>query len=212
MPAYTSQIIPFVSMAGTLAIGVAGWFAKHSLDKRLEATKAQLDKEAKEHQVRFLKLHETRALIIAELYKLLAQVQWECTRYVGPTEWVSEEPLDLRLSETDRRHGREATFEAMVRCFRHLDSHRIYLPYETEQMMDQLLRQIWAQVEKASGFMRMAEIESLSVDYEEAHKTREQTLEYINTQFSQARRALEVELRQILGGAKSEVSETSPDF
>ena len=172
---------------------------KAKSDVESERLRAQLSIAATEHQVRFLRLHEERALVIAKLYKLLAKVQWECTRYVGPKEWMVEEPLDVRLSSIDRQQSREATFEAMVSCYRYLDSHRIYLPYETGQTLDNLVRQIWVRVEQTSGYVRGAEIPSLNISYQEAYESQKDSLEYINNQFLQARRALEVELRLILG-------------
>lgn len=172
---------------------------KAKSDVESERLRAELSIAATEHQVRFLRLHEERALVIAKLYKLFAKVQWECTRYVGPREWMVEEPLDVRLSGIDRLQSRKATFEAMVSCYRYLDSHRIYLPYGTGQTLDNLIRQIWVRVEQTSAYVRGAEIPSLNINYQEAYESQKDTLEYINNQFLQARRALEVDLRHILG-------------
>jgi hypothetical protein len=84
----------------------------------IEQLKSNLQLVALEHQVRFSKLHEKRADVIAETYRLLVQAELAGKQYVWqlghvPAENEGEPPPAIkRLIELDA----------------YVDSHRIYLP------------------------------------------------------------------------------------
>lgn len=201
MEVWQTILIAFGGNAALLA--VLGWLSKAFVEKLIardaDKFKHNLELIAVEHEIRFLKLHETRAIVIAKLYKHLAKVQWESDRFAGPIEWLVEEPLDVRLSTVDRRNSGKATFDSIVTCYRYFDTHRIYLPLETGKKLDQLLRDIWVVAENLSGYERGVDISFLKISHQEVYENREKTRNYLNGYFREAKAALEEELRQILG-------------
>lgn len=55
---------------------------KANADMEMEKLKHSLQRIAVEHQVRFSKLHEKRAEVIADLYRRLSVVFWDAQRFV----------------------------------------------------------------------------------------------------------------------------------
>ena len=54
------------------------------LAKDLKKFKASLQQAGIEHQIRFSKLHEKRATVLAELYKLLVEAVWRVSEFTSP--------------------------------------------------------------------------------------------------------------------------------
>ena len=57
-----------------------------------ERLKHELQMAATEHLVRYAKLHERRAEVIAELYGLLVEAQWSSQTFVSVIEFAGEPP------------------------------------------------------------------------------------------------------------------------
>src|SRR5690606_27647479 len=96
-----------LALGGNLAlVAVLGWLSKSLISQLLakdiesfkialksesesasEKLRHELEKAMIEHQVRFSKLHEKRAEVIAELYSLLVQAYWDLQSFVSPAEW-----------------------------------------------------------------------------------------------------------------------------
>jgi FMN phosphatase YigB (HAD superfamily) len=89
-----------------------------ALDKDLEKFKGQLQVAALEHEVRFRGLHQKRAEVIAELYKLLVKATWEAESFTSPIEWAGE---------PSKKEKYIAAQNAIAEYFRFFDQHRIYL-------------------------------------------------------------------------------------
>jgi hypothetical protein len=110
---------------------------KSHSDVEIERLKTALQVTAAEHQIRFSKLHEKRAEVIAEIYKLLVQAERDGLQYiyqlgkVSPEQEGQDPPAIKRLIE----------FDSFV------DVHRIYLPPN----ICKLLGEISAQLRGASG-------------------------------------------------------------
>ena len=106
-----------VAFGGNLVLVAAvGYLAKvfvgALLAKDLERFKADLQRAAVEHQVRFSRLHETRAEVLAELYRRLAKAISDTHRFVA---------------SRNQGQGREA-LESLVALYSYLDERRIFLP------------------------------------------------------------------------------------
>src|SRR4051812_19160277 len=69
-----------------LAKDVEEFKAKLQADSQTTMVKLQADLQqtAVEHEVRFSRLHEKRARVLAELYKLLVVANWEADNFVRP--------------------------------------------------------------------------------------------------------------------------------
>jgi hypothetical protein len=63
---------------------------KADAEAEIEKLRYSLQRIAVEHQVRFSKLHERRAEVIADLYKSLVTVFWEGQRFVVTGGFPSE--------------------------------------------------------------------------------------------------------------------------
>ena len=74
---------------------------------------------AVEHQVRFSKLHERRAEILARLYELLVEATWETSTFTSPMQWEGD---------PDKKDQYVAAMNAITKYFRFFDQNRIWLP------------------------------------------------------------------------------------
>ncbi|MFQ5904134.1 MAG: hypothetical protein ACE5JO_10630 [Candidatus Binatia bacterium] len=103
------------------------------LNRDIERFKAQLERTATEHQVRFTKLHETRAEVIAELYKRLAQAQRCFASLINPMQSVGEPPIE------EKRKSAQDAGNAFVTYF---DENEIYLDPRLCQQIDEFNKQL----------------------------------------------------------------------
>ena len=132
MDIWTSVLLAIGGSAGILVVlgflarsVIRAWLAKDlekfkvelksTSDTAIERLKADLQRAAFEHQVRFSKLHEKRAEVIAQLYKYLAETTWAIEDFVQPFE-----------GEPSRKEKYDPTWNKIVECYRFLDQHRIY--------------------------------------------------------------------------------------
>ena len=209
MEPWSTVLLAFSGNAALL--GVLGWLARsfgsQLLAKDIERFKAELAAAsasaterlkhdlqiaALEHQVRFSKLHERRAEVIAELYGLLVEAKWAAQSFVSVAEWQGEPP---KAEKYVTAMNKAADF------FRYFDKNRIYLPEE-----------LCAQLEKFNADMRTRVISFgvyASIDDENApeHFIRQKldvwskASDYFDKEVPVARAALESELRKILSPA-----------
>jgi hypothetical protein len=114
MPEWLGTVLPSAAISIVVS-GVIVWFfqtwigerskscIKHEYDTKLEDYRAQLkstiDLEVERHRVRFARLHEKRAEVIAELYSRLREATGPVQNYVseisyegGPTESLFQKP------------------------------------------------------------------------------------------------------------------------
>ena len=105
---------------------------KAGLAQNLEKFKADLQQAGIEHQIRFSKLHEKRATVLAELYKLLVEAFWQVSDFISPGQF----------GDPDRKQQYVDARNAVTAYFRFFDQHRIWLPPELcdplENFADQL--------------------------------------------------------------------------
>ncbi|MGD0126668.1 MAG: hypothetical protein ABSF46_15005 [Terriglobia bacterium] len=90
---------------------------KSKADASIEQLKSHLQLAATEHQVRFSKLHEKRAEVVAKLYALLVELQYAGQRYVFVGAY--EPKRDDEFSRTAAK---------VHEVFLFIEEHQIYLP------------------------------------------------------------------------------------
>ena len=90
---------------------------KSKADASIEQLKSHLQLAATEHQVRFSKLHEKRAEVVAKLYALLVELQYAGQRYVSVGAY--EPKRDDEFSKTVAK---------VYEVFLFIEEHQIYLP------------------------------------------------------------------------------------
>lgn len=95
-------IIASVSGSAVL-MGAVAWLIRslvvHVLSEDLESFKTKLQSAALEHQVRFTRLHENRASIIAELYSKLVALHDSASSFVRWYPSVGDEERRERLAQ-----------------------------------------------------------------------------------------------------------------
>ncbi len=200
-----------LAMTGSLtSFAVLGWLSKslvsQLLTKDVEVFKAKLKSESEEasqklrhdlekatieHQVRFSKLHEKRAEVIAELYSLLVQAYWDISNFVSPMQ-SSGEPSQYEKYAT--------AMNAVADFYRFFDKRKIYLPEKSCAQVDEFVREMR---NKAIGFGVYAKYEDEQLPAGSIKEKLDAWTEawgYLEKKVPEAKSALENELRSILGG------------
>jgi len=77
---------------------------KAQADVELEKLRAQLSTTAVEHEVKFSRLHERRAEIVAKIYALLKENHFRLCNYVKIYEPAGDDPIDVRRSQAVEAH------------------------------------------------------------------------------------------------------------
>lgn len=201
-----------LALGGNVALlAVLGWlsqsFVSQLLAKDIEGFKATLRSESEsasqrlrhdlekatiEHQVRFSKLHEKRAEVIAELYGFLVQAYWDISSFASHTEWQGEPRKQEKYA---------AAMNSSASFFRFFDKHRIYIPEPLCNQVDEFAQ---AMRGKAIGFGVYVSQEDGALPDHVLQQKREAWVDawkYFEEEAPNARAALENELRAILGGA-----------
>jgi uncharacterized protein YjaG (DUF416 family) len=190
---------------GAALLGASAWVIRTVLTSRLsrdtEAFKAKLQADtnfeierlrnslqmaALEHQVRFSRLHERRAEVIAEMYRTLVDIFWSGQRFVltgiNPTTHFEE------YSELIRKINDFALF---------VDAHAIYLPSRICSLLD-------AFVDRVRKAVIHVGVQGLPpFPNEETHRQRADAVmkayQAFETDIPVVKRGLEHEFRDMLG-------------
>jgi hypothetical protein len=156
----------------------------------IEKLKNSLQMVSVEHQVRFSKLHEKRAEIIADLYGRLVDAERIGDHFVKVDSWDDEKG----------RESYEATNQNLLDLYYFVEKNRLYFP---EPVCDLLTNFVLAVRSSAIGMHFYARVESTTPNQafiEERAKVLKQAFESFQYQIPAARKALESEFRTILGG------------
>jgi hypothetical protein len=128
-------------------LGAAGWVARlvaqHTLTRNLEKYKAELktssDKEVEniraelknktlEHEVKFRKLHDKVADVIADLFFLLSKYYSSVGSYVSPFDWAGE----------TKQTKLEAVDKALKAFHEYFYDHRLFVPVKLFGQIEEL--------------------------------------------------------------------------
>jgi hypothetical protein len=163
---------------------------KADADMEIEKLKNSLQMVALEHQVRFSRLHEKRAEVIADLYARLVDAEREGDHFVKVASWDDEK-------------GRESfrtTNQNLLDLYYFVEKNGIYLP---DSVCDLLTNFVLTIRSKAIGMHYYARVESGMPNQtfiEERVKVIKEAYESFQYQIPAARKALQSEFRTILGG------------
>lgn len=156
----------------------------------VEKVKHELQLVAVEHQVRYSKLHEKRADVIAELYRLLVEAFWAGSGFVSPLELAGEPKIQEKYV---------TAMNSSADFFRFFEIHKIYLPAPLCEKLETFVR---GMRNKAIGFgvwIQQGDAHLLPNTVEQKHKAWIDAWEYFEKEVPPARAALEAELRALLG-------------
>ena len=164
---------------------------KAKSDAAIEHLKNELQLRTIEHQVRFSRLHEKRASVIADLNGHLAEVLWEAESFLSPMQWVGEPPQE-------EKH--RAAMNKLAEFFRFFDKHRIYLPSELCSSLEKLVLQVRSHVINFGVYVKYHGPNLNDHTREQKEKAWIEGWNAIKNQVPQARQILEDEFRVLLGG------------
>jgi hypothetical protein len=109
--------------------------------KQIESLKTQLQISAKEHDIRFNKLHEIRAGILSELFILLANLKTPLSQLSFPLQHL------IRTPEIDRQpivgHA-ESLHQASKVASDYFAKHQLYFPQDLSYQIETLIGDIEA--------------------------------------------------------------------
>jgi len=165
---------------------------KAKADVAIENLKGDLQLRAIEHQVRFSRLHEKRAAVIAELYGHLVEALWEAESFLSPMEWAGE-------PNKNEKHA--AAMNKLVDLYRYFDKHRIYLPMAVCDSLENLVKDVRAQVIKFGVWVRLDEQSLTGESYKLKVEAWNSGWDAIKNQIPLARTSLENEFRSLLGAS-----------
>jgi hypothetical protein len=163
---------------------------KAKTDAAIEYLKNELQLKTIEHQVRFSRLHEKRASVIADLYGHLVEVLWEAESFLSPMQWAGE---------PDKREKHLSVMNKLAEFFRFFDKHRIYLPEELCLSLEQLALQVRTHVINFGVFVRIHDESLNDHTREQKEKAWNAGWDAIKIEVPMARKVLEDEFRTLLG-------------
>lgn len=200
-----------IAFGGNMVLlAVLGWLAKaivvQLLTKDIENFKSSLKAEAEiasqklqhdlqlvtiEHQIRFSKLHEKRAEVIAELYGYLVQAHRDTASFVSLVEWAGEPSKNEKYV---------TCMNSVAEFYRFFEKQKIYLPEVTCKLIDDFVMEMRSE---AIGFGVYVQGTN---EYMPDHVLKEKleawsgAWKFFEQKVPVAKSALENELRKILGG------------
>ena len=214
MTAWESVLIAIVGNA--LVLAVLGVLAKSLLDKLIARDSKQFETELKatadatierlrselqqrtiEHQVRFSKLHEKRAEVVAELYSLLVQALWDSESFLSPMQWAGD---------PDPKAKHATAMNSIVAAYQYFVKHRIYLPGHICDAFEKLIRDARSEVIRLGVWVNFDERSLPSHSQEQKYQSWTKAWETLKNEISLATKALEEEFRGLLGGSSEEVN------
>lgn len=163
---------------------------KAKSDAAIDQLKAELQLKSIEHQVRFSRLHEKRADVIAELYGLLVEALWEAESFLSPMEWAGE---------PNKKEKHQHAMNKLVELFQYFDKHRIFLPPEVCASLEALVRDIRLQVINFGVWVRYENYELTNDSNIKKQDAWNLGWDAIKNQVPIARESLENEFRKLLG-------------
>jgi len=153
-----------------------------------ERVKHQLQMVAHEHHVRFTKLHERRADVIANLYALLVEAQWAAQNFVSVIQWAGEPSLEEKYV---------IAMNKSAEFFQQFDKNRIFLPESSCQLLDDFLDGMRKRVIHFGVYVQTDKHAPPNVMKEKLDAWIAAS-EYFNTELPVARKSLESDLRSML--------------
>jgi|SRR3990172_5376452 len=165
---------------------------KAKSDAAIEHLKNELQLKTIEHQVRFSRLHEKRAAVIAELYGHLVEALWEAESFLSPMEWAGE---------PNKKEKHTTAMNRLVDLYCHFDKHRIYLPSELCTSLERLVTEVRSHVINFGVYVGFDEKTLNDQTYKEKQKAWNSGWDAIKNQIPLARQSLEAEFRFLLGAA-----------
>lgn len=172
----------------------------HQLELVTELAKHSLQMAQFEHQVRFSKLHEKRAEVIAEIYDRALHIEHDGERYVS----MSTRPRDHELDRVFKKLDQD-----LVDFYKFVERHSIYLPEQTCTLLTKLV----VTIKKHVGLVELwGDIgpDPFPEDVKDRRETVMAAVEAFHKDIPEVKKALEAEFRKMLGVESSQFQTNSP--
>lgn len=169
----------------------------------IERLKNELQLKAIEHQVRFSRLHDKRADVIAELYGFFVEALWEAESFLLPMEWNGE---------PNKKEKYVAAMNKLTDLYRYFDKNRIYLSLDLCSSLEVLVMEVKSLV---INFCIYFDCPSDSLNNSTQQEKREAWSagwKTIKNQVPLARQNLENEFRYLLGAAANPATNTGANL
>jgi hypothetical protein len=212
----TIEAILLVTTGNALLLAVLGWLARSLLQnflaKDLAQHRVRLESEnqrsaqafgheltmaAREHDIRFGKLHERRADTIAKLYELLIDTSDKGADYSSPIGLSSDPPKPEQFNDFANSYNEAA---------RYFRRNKLFLPQNTCTMVDELFRGIKEQPSRMNMYMNMADQHPGANTELKRLEAWDAAWKYFQEDFKPAIAALEHDLRALLGDQPANAS------
>jgi hypothetical protein len=174
----------FLAVAAYLFKQIVSTRLKFEADTEIERLRNALQITSLEHEIRYARLHERRAEVIAELYKLLQETCWTAQAFA-------------LIHARDRDHARVAR-EKVTELYRFIELHKLYFSTQVCGLLEQIEGKLrhsvvhvgvyFAEIECPTPEMRKEQNEVMLATYQE-----------LQTDIPAALTVLREEFRAILG-------------
>jgi hypothetical protein len=190
---WQSLLVAFGGNAALLlALGfLARSLVSSALEKDVEKFKATLQLAAVEHQVRFSRLHDKRAKVLAELYRLLVAAYWSASEFTSPLQWA----------DADRRAQYAAALNATAAYFRFFDQHRIWLPRELCQPLERFAKELRTPTLRLGAYLQFERLNERTA--QEQLEAWDKCWQAVSDEIPKLREAIEDEFRNLLGATSA---------
>ena len=158
----------------------------------LEHLKASLSAAALEHEVRFSKLHDKRATVLADLYKLLVAATWQTTNFSSPFHCAGYPGKQAQY---------KTAMDSIAEYYRFFDQHRIWLPSKLCGPLEEFAKQLRT---PTIGLGVYVGIEYPNADTRKEHaEASKKAWDSIQNEIPRLRAAIEGEFRVLLGATEN---------
>jgi hypothetical protein len=164
---------------------------QRDVDLQVQSLKSSLEMIAYEQQVRFSKLHEKRADVIAELYSQIV----ELPTYAG--KFILQSPSDVEQAKIAMDKVTEAD------CF--VAKNRIYFPSDVCELLDKFVKTLRSMVIQVQVYWKDRSFVTLEM-MEEQNKVMMKAVTNLENEIPTLTRKLENEFRSLLGGPTVQIA------
>ena len=168
---------------------------KAGLAQNLEKFKADLQQAGIEHQIRFSKLHEKRATVLAELYKLLVEAFWRVSEFTSP----------MQFGDPNRNKQYVDALNSVEAYFRFFDQHRIWLPTKLCDPLEYFAKQLRDPTIQLGVYLSIKN--PTEKTFHEQQEVWNKVWETVSGDIPKIRSAIEVEFRTLLGADQLTITE-----
>ncbi|NUA26093.1 hypothetical protein [Cupriavidus basilensis] len=163
---------------------------KAQADSSAEQLKSELQRQASDHQIRFSRLHEKRAEVIAKAYQLLVEALWDMESFVSPVQFEGDKSLPEKYT---------VAYNKLADLYRYLDVHQLFLPASLCAALQEILNEMRGTVIQVGTYTRLDNDGLPDHVLQQKWEIQMKAWDKLKTSIPDARKALETELRALLG-------------